>query len=53
MDYFIAEVVRYGCSDRGAAADFNFALKTVGLNTDGDDKFASDHNKIRRVRDSF
>ena len=53
MDYFIAEVVRYGWSDRGAAAAFNAALKTVGLITDGDDKLASDHNKIRRARDSF
>ena len=53
MDYFIAEVVRYGWSDRGAAAAHNAALKTVGIITDGGDKLAVDKSKIRRARDSF
>ena len=53
LDYFVAEVIRYGCSDRGAAALFNAALKSVGLICDGDDKLAVDKNKIRRARDSF
>ena len=53
MDFFIAEVVRYGWSDRAAAAAYNAALKTVGLIEDGEDKLATDKNKIRRARDSF
>ena len=53
LDYFIAEVVRYGWSDRGAAAAYNAALKTVGVIVDGNDKLAVDKNKIRRERDSF
>ena len=53
MDYFIAEVVRYGWSDRAAAAAYNAALKTVGIINDGDDKLATDKSKIRRARDSF
>ena len=53
LDYFIAEVVRYGYSDRGAAALYNAALKTVGLIEDGRDNLAVDKSKIRRARDSF
>ena len=53
MDYFIAEVVRYGWSDRAAAAAYNAVLKTVGLIEDGQDKLATDKSKIRRARDSF
>ena len=53
LDYFIAEVVRYGWSDRAAAAAFNASLKAVGVITDGNDKLAVDKNKIRRARDSF
>ena len=53
LDFFIAEVVRYGWSDRAAAAAYNAALKSVGVIRDGDDKLAVDKNKIRRSRDSF
>ena len=53
LDYFIAEVVRYGWSDRAAAAAFNASLKAVGNITDGNDKLAVDKNKNRRARDSF
>ena len=53
MDYFIAEVVRYGWSDRAAAAAYNAALKTVGIINDSDDKLATDKSKIRRARESF
>ena len=45
LDFFIAEVVRYGWSDRAAAAAFNAALKSIGKITDGDDKLAVDKNK--------
>ena len=53
LDFFIAEVVRYGWSDRAAAAAFNAALKSIGKITDGDDKLAVDKNKIRRSRNTF
>ena len=53
LDYSIAEVIRYGYSDRGAAALYNAALKTVGKIVDGRDSLAVDKNKIRRARDSF
>ena len=53
LDFFIAEVVRYGRSDRAAAAGYNAALKSIGALTDGDDKLAVDKNKIRRSRDVF
>ena len=53
LNYFIAEVIRYGYSDRGAAALYNAALKTVGKIVDGRDSLAVDKNKIRRARDSF
>ena len=53
LDFFIAEVVRYGWSDRAAAAGYNAALKSIGALTDGDDKLAVDKNKIRRSRDVF
>ena len=42
MSYFIVEVIRYGYSDRGAAALWNAALKSVGLIVDGKDKLATD-----------
>ena len=53
LDYFIAEVIRYGYSDRGAAALYNAALKSVGAIEDGKDKLAVDKSKIRRARESF
>ena len=45
--------MRYGYSDRGVAALYNAALKTVGLIKDGGDKLAVDKSKIRRARESF
>ena len=53
LDYFIAELVRYGYSDRGGAALYNAALKTVNIIKDGSDKLAVDKSKIRRARESF
>ena len=53
LDLFIAEVIRYGYSDRGAAALYNAALKTVGKIESGEDILAVDKNKIRRARETF
>ena len=53
LDIFIAEVIRYGYSDRGAAALYNAALKTVGKIESGEDMLAVDKSKIRRARESF
>ena len=53
LDYFIAEVVRYGVSDRAAAALFNAAVKSVELLCDGSDKLAVDKFKISRGRESL
>ena len=53
MSYFIVEVIRYGYSDRGAAALWNAALKSVGLIVDGINKQATDKSKIRRARETF
>jgi hypothetical protein len=53
LDYFIVEVISYGYSDRGAAALYNAALKSVGAIEDGKGKLAVDKSKIRRARESF
>ena len=53
MSFYIAEVSRYGVSDRAAAALFNAALKTVGLIDDENNKLVLDKSKIRRARDIF
>lgn len=53
LDYFIAEVIRYGYSDRGSAALYNAALKTIGQIVDGKDTLAVDKSKIRRARETF
>ena len=53
LDIFIAEVIRYGYSDRGAAALYNAALKTVGKIESGEDSLAVDKSKIRRARENF
>ena len=53
LDYFIAEVIMFGYSDRGAEALYNAALKTVGKISDGRDALAVDKSKIRRARESF
>ena len=53
LDDFVAEVMRYGISDRAAAALHNSTLRTHNIIKDGNDKFAVDKNKIRRSRESY
>ena len=53
LSSYIAEVCRYGVSDRAGAALYNAALRTVGVVTDDDTVLVVDKNKIRRARDIF
>ena len=53
LTFYIAEVSRYGVSDRAAAALYNAALKTVDLINDDNTKLVVDQSKIRRARDIF
>ena len=50
---FVAEVIRYGISDRAAAALYNGALKTIGAITENETNLIVDQAKIRRSRDIF
>ena len=51
--FFIAEVCRYGVSDRAAAALYSATLKTVNIITDDENKLVVDKSKVRRARDIF
>ena len=53
MSYYIAEVCRYGVSDRAAAALYNAALKTVNVITDVENNLVVDKSKVRRAREIF
>lgn len=53
MTFYIAEVSRYGISDRAAAALYNAALKTVDIINDDYTKLVVDKSKIRRARDIY
>ena len=53
LAWYTAEVIRYGVSDRAAAALYNAALKTVGAITDNTTNLVVDQAKIRRSRDIF
>ena len=50
---YIAEVSRYGVSDRAAAALYNAALKTVDAINEDKTKLVVDQAKIRRSREIF
>ena len=53
LTFVIAEVARYGISDRAGAALYNAALKTVDLITNDKSKSVVYQAKIRRGRDIF
>ena len=53
LSYYIAEVARYGISDRAAAALYNAALKTVDAIKEGETTLVVDKSKIRRGREIF
>ena len=53
LDDFVAEVMRYGISDRAAAALHNSTLRVHGIIIDGEDKLAVDKSKIRRSREAY
>ena len=53
LAFYIAEVSRYGVSDRAAAALYNAALKTVDIINDEKTSLVVDKSKIRRARDIF
>ena len=53
LSCFIAEVIRYGVSDRAAAALYNGALKTIKAMEENETTIVVDQAKIRRSRDIF
>ena len=53
LSWYTAEVIRYGVSDRAAAALYNAALKTINAIKEDDTTLVVDQSKIRRSRDIF
>ena len=53
LSSYTAEVIRYGVSDRAAAALYNAALKTIDAIKENDTTLVVDQAKIRRSRDIF
>ena len=53
LSSYTAEVIRYGVSDRAAAALYNAALKTIDAIKENDITLVVDQAKIRRSRDIF
>ena len=53
LDTFISEVIRYGISDRAAAAIHNAILIDYDLITDEKKDLVVDKSKIRRCKESF
>ena len=53
LSSYIAEVIRYGISDRAAAALYNGALKTIEAIKENKTTLVVDQAKVRRSRDLF
>lgn len=53
LEAFVSELLRYGVSDRAAAAIHNALCRDYGLITDQKTQLVVDKNKIRREKDAY